>query len=653
MAGGDLLGTSISGLLAFQRALSVTGHNVSNVNTPGYSRQRADLVTRPPTPAGDGFIGNGVAVSSVGRIIDGFINGQLTAATAANSQLQEFHRLASQVDNLLADPQAGLSPSLQKFFDAVSGVANDPASIPARQVLLSEAQSLADRFHYLDQRLESLRQGVNTQVTNTVSEINGLAAGIAALNRGISLARGAGIGQSPNDLLDQRDALIRQLAERVSVTTVSQDDGAVNVFAGNGQTLVAGGTASILKVVGNPYDPTRAEVAITSGPITSIVSDALTGGTLGGTLQFRNNLLDSAQNALGRAAIGLAATFNDQHRLGQDLNNTLGGNFFAPIDGSSPRVLSASAATVGVSVSDVNALTTSDYRLDYDGATYTVTRLSDNAAVYSNAAFPGVIAAEGLTFSLTAGVVAAGDSFLIQPTRTGARDIGLALTDTRRIAVAAPIRTAEATNASGVPTNTGSGRIGAGAVSNIASLPLGANVTLTFDPNAGGAGIPGFVVGGGAPTPLLYNPATQGNGATLTLGGAYNGISFSVSGTPASGDSFVISNNTGGTSDNRNALALAGLRTQQLLGNGSATYEATYGQLVADVGTQTHGADISRNAQQALLNRVTEQRESVSGVNLDEEAADLVRFQQAYQAAAQMIAVSDTVFQTLLSAVRR
>ena len=653
MASGDLLGTSISGLLAFQRALSVTGHNVSNVNTPGYSRQRADLVTRPPTPSGDGFIGNGVTVNSVERIVDGFINGQMRAATAANGQLQEFYRLASQVDNLLADPQAGLAPSLQRFFGAVSDVANDPSSIPARQVLLSEAQSLADRFHYLDQRLESLRNGVNTQITNTVSEINGLASGIAAMNRDIALASGTGAGQPPNDLLDQRDELVRQLAERVAVTTVPQDDGALNVFIGNGQTLVVGGNASRLDVVGNPYDPTRKEVAITAGPISSIVSDMLTGGTLGGALQFRNEMLDSAQNALGRTAIGLAATFNDQHRLGQDLNNALGGDFFTAIDNSSPRVLSTSAATVSVSVSDVNALTTSDYRLDYDGATYTVTRLSDNAAVYSNAAFPGAIASEGLTFTLTAGVVAAGNSFLIQPTRTGARDIGLALSDVRRIAAAGPLRSAEATNASGVPTNTGSGRIGAAMASNTTSLPLAANITLTFDPDAGGVGVPGFVVGGGAPTPLLYNPATQGNGATLTLGGAYNGISFSVSGTPATGDSFVISNNTGGVSDNRNALALADLRTQQLLGNGAATYEAAYGQLVADVGIQTHRADINRSAQQALLNRVTGERESVSGVNLDEEAANLMRFQQAYQAAAQMVAVSDTVFQTLLGVVRR
>jgi flagellar hook-associated protein 1 FlgK len=652
MAGGDLLGTSISGLLAFQRALAVTGHNVSNVNTPGYSRQRVDLVTRPPTPSGDGFIGNGVTVNSVERIVDGFINGQLDAATAANGQLQEFYRLAAQVDNLLADPQAGLAPSLQRFFDAVHGVADDPNSTPARQVLLSEAQSLADRFHYLDQRLEALRSGVNTEITNTVGEINEFAAGIAEINRQITLARGAAGGQPANDLFDQRDELVRQLAERVAVTTVAQDDGTLSVFVGNGQTLVVGNTASALSVVGNPYDPTRKEVAITTGAVSSIVSDLVSGGRLGGALAFRDEMLDTGQNALGRTAIALADAFNAQHRLGQDLNDALGGDFFAAIDASSPRVLTTSAATVGATVTDATALTSSDYRLDFAGGNYTLTRLSDNAVVYGpNAAFPaGPI--DGLSFTL-GGVPAANDSFLIQPTRTGARDFAVALSDVERIAAAAPLRASAATNANGVPTNLGNAAIGAGAVSNTANLPLAANITLTFDPNAGGAGIPGFVVAGGPASPLLYNPATESAGKPFSFAPGYGGYSFTISGVPQANDQFVIANNAGGVGDNRNALALADLRTRALLDGGTATVESSYGQLVADVGSQTHRADINRNAQQVLLNRVTEERDSVSGVNLDEEAANMMRFQQAYQAAAQMVAVSDTVFQTLLAATRR
>jgi len=652
MAGGDLLGTSISGLLAFQRGLAVTGHNVANATTAGYSRQRVDLVTRPPTPSGDGFIGNGVAVNTVERVVNDFITSQLNAATANNSSLQAFYRLASQVDNLLADPQAGLAPGLQTFFDAVSGVANDPASVPARQVLLAEAQALTDRFHYIDQRVEELRSRTNTQIGNSVNEINAFASGIADLNRQILLFASGGTGQPANDLLDQRDELVRKLSERVAVTTSLQDDGALNVFIGSGQTLVIGSNATGLTAANNPYDPTRKEIAITTGPVTSIVSDLLRGGgTLGGVLAFRDEVLDPTQNTLGRTAIALADTFNAQHRLGQDLSGALGGDFFNAIDNISPRVLSTSAGVVDANVTDSGALTVSDYRLDFAGGNYSLTRLSDNAVVYGpNAAFPaGPI--DGLSFTL-AGVPAAGSSWLIQPTRTGARDIALALSNASRIAAAAPLRSAETTNASGVPTNVGSGSIGAGTVTNTTGLPLAGNITLTFNPNAGGAGVPGFVVAGGPATPILYNPATQSAGVSYTFPN-HGGFTFTISGVPQSGDSFVVSNNSGGTGDNRNALTLAGLRDRGVLDGGSTSLTASYGQLVVNTGATTHRVDISRNAQQTLLNNVVAERESVSGVNLDEEAANLLRFQQAYQAAAQMIGVTDTIFQTLLGAVRR
>jgi flagellar hook-associated protein 1 FlgK len=386
--------------------------------------------------------------------------------------------------------------------------------------------------------------------------------------------------------------------------------------------------------------------------VTSIVSDLLSGGgTLGGVQSFRDEMLDTAQNTLGRTAIALADTFNAQHRLGQDLTGALGGDFFSAIDSTSPRTLSSSAATVDANVTDISALTASDYRLDFVGGNYTMIRLSDNAVVYGpNAAFPaGPI--DGLSFTI-AGAPAAGDSWLIQPTRTGARDIALAITDASRVAAAAPLRSAEATNGSGVPTNLGSGRISAGTVTNTTGLPLGGNITLTFDPDAGGVGVPGFVVAGGPASPILYNPATQSTGVSYTFPN-HGGFTFTLSGVPQAGDSFVVSNNTGGTGDNRNGLALASLRDQGVLDGGTTGITTAYGQLVVNTGATTHRIDISRNAQQTLLNNVVAERESVSGVNLDEEAASMLRYQQAYQAAAQMIGVADTVFQTLLSAVRR
>jgi flagellar hook-associated protein 1 FlgK len=650
MAAGDLLGTAVSGLMAFQRQLATTGHNISNVNTPGFSRQNVQLDARLPQFSGDGFIGNGVQITTVKRSYDDFLTAQVRTSTSANSQLQQFVQSASQVDNLLSDPRAGLAPSLQSFFDAVHALANDPTSTTGRQILLSQANALADRFHYLDARLTDLRNGVNISINTAVNEINNLANSIATVNDQIVKASSNASGQLPNDLLDKRDELIAQLAERVAVSTVPQDNGALNVFIGNGQTLVIGGTANTLAVVTNQYDATRFEIGYQMGGATSNISSSITGGTLGGMLDFRNQILDTTQNALGRVAIGVSATFNDQHQLGVDLNGALGGDFFSPIDttSSTSRVLTASAAQVGVTITNPAALTSSDYRLDFNAGTYTLTRVSDGVVVYpANATFPAA-PIDGLTFTLTGPAPAAGDSFLIQPTRLGAKDIGVALTDPARIATAGPLRTGAATNGSGLPTNLGTGTISAGTVSNTTGLPLAAPATITLTFNSA---TNLFAVVGGPGGTIAYNPATEGAGKQFTFAG-FGGITFTLAGTPQNGDSFVISNNSNAASDNRNALALGDLRNALTLANSTATYENAYGQVVADVGTNTHRAQVNQNAQESVLKQATEARDSVAGVNLDEEAANMVRFQQAYQAAAQMIAVSNSVFQTMLDAVR-
>jgi flagellar hook-associated protein 1 FlgK len=655
MAGADILGVGISGLLAFQRELATTGHNISNANTPGYSRQVVDLTAQNPLPASNGYIGTGVQVSSVQRNYDSFLTANVRSATASNSQLQQYYQLASQVDNLLADPTAGLTPSLQRFFDSVQVVANDPTSAPSRQVMLSEANALADRFHYLDQRLGDLRTGVNTQIGSAVNEINSIASGIAAINKQIVDAQGAGGGQPPNDLLDKRDALVVQLAQRVAVTTVPQDDGALNIFIGNGQTLVAGNNASALSVTANTFDPTRSEIGYVVGGATTVITNSITGGSLGAALDFRNQILDTAQNELGRVALGLTSTFNAQHRLGMDANGNINQNFFSDITATSPTATGSTSNTgsgvVAASVTNISALTTSDYRLERTASGYTVTRLSDST-ITNLPSFPGSPATvDGVTLSLSSGAISVGDSFLIQPTRRGASAIGVVISSATQIATSAPIRTGEATNANGLPTNLGTGKISAGTVSNTTALPLAANITLAFDPNALGAGVPGFTVTGGPGGTLAYNPATESGGKQFTFP-AFGGITFTVSGTPSTADSFVISNNTSGVSDNRNALNLADLRNQLTLANGTATYEGTYGQLVTNVGADTHRAEINKGAQESLLNQVTQARDAVSGVNLDEEAANLVRFQQAYQAAAQVISISATLFQTLLTAVK-
>ncbi len=659
----DILSTGVSGLLAFQRALATTSHNISNVNTEGYSRQRTNLATRIPEPTGAGFIGTGVKVSSIERMYDQFLSEQLRTYTSNLTKLDAFHKLSSQVDNLLADANAGLAPSLQQFFNALQGVADNPSSIPAREVLLSQAESLAHRFQTIDQRLAALRDVVNTSVSNTVNDINTLSKSIAGINQSIVLALAQSGGQPPNDLLDQRDLLVRQLAERVPVTTVMQDNGAMNVFVGNGQVMVLGMDYNQLDVIPSDYDSFTLRVALTTsaGPGPD-VTDFLNGGTIGGLLSFRKEVLEPAQNSLGRIAIGLAETINAQHRQGLDLNNELGLDFFGFGGVTALATAAASSRNTGTAeitynITDVSALTASDYRISTsDGTTYALTRLSDNSVIgtYTPGAYPATIDVPGEGFSFRLDVAAnAGDSFELRPTRSAARDITLLIDDTKRIAAGAPLRATESI------TNLGSAQLNkldttAGATTDLVAVLAGGAVTMTYDD-----AIPGYTLSGPAAltgATLAYDPATESAGKTFDLGTIdpdYAGITFRLSGVPLPGDSFSISPNYDGVGDNGNALKLAAIDGIPILAGGTTTFQTAYGQMVSQVGARTHQASIDVGAQKTMVTQAEMALESVSGVNLDEEAANMLRFQQAYQANAQLINIAQSLFDTLLNAVRR
>ena len=648
---GDVLGTAISGLLASQRGLATTGHNVANVNTEGYSRQRLDLATRSPQKSGNGFIGTGVQGTNVRRVFDQFLTDQVRTGTTNFARADRFYEFARQVDNLLAEPNGGLAPALQDFFDAVQQLAADPASTSTRQVLLSEAEGLQQRFHTLDRRLQEIERGVDDRLGVLTTEINALAEGVAKLNRDILVAEGTAQGRPANDLRDQRDELVRELAVRVDVTTLEQDNGALNVFVGTGQALVVDTTALRLDMVANEFDPTRSEVGLTAGGGTVVISDFLRGGELAGVLGFRRDVLDDARNGIGQVAIGLSSFVNTQHRLGLDLDGVLGRDFFNDIAATAPQALPSNQnapplAQVGVSVTDPGALTASDYLLEYDGANYTLTRLSDNALVSTFATFPQAV--EGMTLTLT-GATAAGDRFLVRPTNSAAREFALALSDPRQVAAALPLRVQTDV------TNAGTGKVELDAVATASGLPLSAGggpITLTFDANAAGVGVSGFIVSAPPGGSLAYDPATESAGKTFTLFG-FGDVSFTVTGAPLDGDRFTLEDSAGAVGDNGNALVLAEQQVTGMLNNGTATYEDTYGQLVAAVGATTRQAEINRDAQEGLLDQVVASREAVSGVNLDEEAANLLRFQQAYEANARLISAADSMFQSLLGAVGR
>ena len=636
--GSNVFNIGVSGLAAAQAGLLTTGHNISNASTPGFNRQQIVQSTNTPEFTGAGYFGQGTNVVTVKRIYNQFLATQSLTAQTRLTELNAYADQIRQIDGLLADSSAGLSTALNDFFRGVHEVAASPSSIPARQSMLSMAQALVGRFQSVDGRLNEIRDGVDTQLVSTVADINSYATQIAELNQRIILAEAAGPAQPANDLLDQRDQLVAQLNQQVRVTTIAESDGSLSVFVGNGQAVVIGSQSYGLATMQSGEDASRMTVGITlaGGGTAAMPESMLTGGTLGGLLAFRSESLDEAQNALGRIAIGLAETLNAQHRLGQDLTGAPGGNFFtAPaaqvLYPNTP--LNGGTAVIGVAVADANSLTTSDYRLTADGGgNYTLTRLSDNTTVFAAAALPQTV--EGLTISLSAGAANAGDTFLIQPTRAAAGDLAVALTDARSIAAAAPIRSAASNS------NTGSGSISAGSVNG--PPPVNANltqtVTLTFDD---------------PPTTFDVNGTGTGNPANVafTAGGniTYNGWTIQISGTPAAGDVFTISANSAGVSDNRNALLLAGLQTGKTLAGGTASYQSAYAQIVSDVGNKTREVEVTITAQESVLKQAQDAQQSLSGVNLDEEAANLLRYQQAYQASGKMIEIASKLFETLLS----
>jgi flagellar hook-associated protein 1 FlgK len=645
-----IFGISITGLRAAQMGLTTTGHNITNASTPGYNRQQIVQSTNTPLYTGAGFLGQGTNVSTVKRIYSQFLDNQVQAAQTQSSYLDTYYAQISQLDNMLADPSAGLSPALQEFFAGVHDVAANPASVPSRQSMLSSSEALVSRFQALNQRFEEIRDGVNSQITASVSLINSYAQQIATLNHQVVIAEAGGNGQPPNDILDQRDHLVAELNKEINVSVVKQDDGSYNVFMGKGQALVVGQQALTLSARPLPDDPESMGVAYVNygGSAQMLPPDSLDGGNLGGLLAFRSETLDQAQNELGRVAIGLAQTFNEQHRLGQDLNGDLGGYYFnvrgtSGIPGQnafpSAKVVAntqnnPASGVPAVTLSDVSSVTSSDYTLARTATGFTLTRRSDNVALFSNAALPQAV--DGLTIAAPA-TFSTGDSWLIQPTRDGAKDISVAISDTAKIAAAAPISTAAAY------ANTGSGTISAGSV-NPPPPPnanLQNNVTIAFI-DATHFSVTDNTTSTVLAASVLYNPLA---GASVS----YNGWTAVLNGAPAAGDSFTVAPNTNGVSDNRNALLLAGLQTTNTLAGGTATYQSAYSQIVSSVGVKSRDINVTGQAQASLVTQTQQAQQSMSGVNLDEEAANLLRYQQAYQASGKMMQIATTLFETLLS----
>ncbi len=658
----DLAGIALSGLKASRTSLSTTSHNISNIDTQGYSRQVTGLGTRLPEFSGGTFIGQGVDVDSITRVSNQYVVEQLRRDSSAYSSYNAYYDYAVRVDQLLGDDSTAITPSLQRFFDAFQDLSNDPASISNRQVLLSTGQALVNRFNTVYNQVFQTNETLNTELNSVTSKITQLSASIASYNQSIQSVFTNNTGEAPNDLLDQRDEAVRQLSELVGIDILPQANNSLSIFVGSGQPLVVGGTSFELETGDTVSGLSRDEVLLTSGSSSQNITSLISGGRLGGLLSVREELIDPVFNELGRIALVLSDTVNQQHQLGMDLDNQLGGLFFSDINGAlaqtsrvAPEASNSGTVNLTVSIDDAGALGTESYTLSFDSGTGNYTLFNSDNTVNSTFADPGAggsfTTTDGFSLNFTSGSPADGDTFQILPTRFGAAEMSMQLTSVRQVAAAIPVTT-------NLPaTNTGNGFIENIVVDDTttvdfttAPFALSPPYEIRFT-----SGTSYDVVNTNTATTVATGVAFtpgQSNGL-LEQAGLYptSGYDVVYNGSPATNDIVQIYYNNGGVADNRNALRIVELSGTKTVSNGTTTYQGAYAQLVSGVGTRTNDAEVSQEAAETILNQSKSQWESISGVSLDEEAANLIRFQQAYQASARVIQVSGELFDTIIGSL--
>ena len=628
----DLLSTSVSGLLAFQQALDVTSNNISNSATPGYSVETANLVEQPGQFTGSGFSGGGVAVQSTTRAYSAQLTQQVRSSQSSYSSFNTLATQAQQIDNMLSDSTTGLSTSLQNFVNSLQTVSTSPSSTPARQALLSQGQALAQQLQSYDSQINQYGSQLESQISTDVAQINTLSTNIANLNQQIAAASAS--GQTPNQLLDQRGTMIDQLSKYISVQTVPQSNGMTNVYIGNGQALVSSGTAQQLSTLPGTYNPTELGIGIQSSTGVTNLTTEMSGGELGGLLSARSQVLDPTQSALGQISVAVATLVNQQQTSGMTLNGTAGQPMFTV---GGVQVLPASgntgSATISASRTSLSQLTTDSYQLQYAGGSWQLkdTTTGQAVAMTGNGTAASPFTAAGMSFVIS-GTPAANDSYQISPTAGATAGLTMQLTDPSQVAAASLVQ------ASAGAANTGTGTVGSASVTSPANYVSG-TYTVTFS------------------SPTQY---TVTNGATTVTSGTYtsgtpisfNGQQITLTGTPAANDTFTVSpNSTANTGDNSNVLAMiSGLSSKALTG-GTASVSDVATNLVSHVGVLTQQAQNNASAQQAVNQEATTARSNATGVNLDQQAADMLRYQQAYQAMAQVISMSNQMFTSLIQAV--
>lgn len=634
-----LLSVATGALTANQSILQTTGHNIANVNTPGYSRQTAVLQSVPGQFTGGGYIGKGVALTTIERNYDEFLTRQSTLASAVSAGDTARSDKLTQLEDIFPGGTDGLGAAISDMLNSFSDVASAPTDLTARTVALTKIDETASRIRTASQSLEDLKSSTSQEIAQKVEAINSLAKGIASINDQIAKTQGS--GQVPNDLLDQRDQLVRDLNQYIQTSSVAASDGTVGIFIGGSQALVLGNSAASLAVTSDDFnDLSKTKVSLTrNGQSMVLDENTLGGGSVPSLLRFQNTDLVEGRNLLGRLSLAVSTSMNAQQKLGLDLDGNPGGNLFTPTDlNTSGNILKpatqAASTVLTLGIADATKFVASDYEINFTGAaTGSITRKSDGIVT----AFSSVpITIDGLTIS-AAGSANPGDRFLIKPFSTSASNISAEFSMPRALAVASPIVGEMGTS------NTGSLQLSSlAAKTNAATPPQPTPVVITFT---------------GTNT---YTRSDEVPPNTTTFnylsGQAISSADWSLvlQGSPKAGDTFKIAGIKDAANNNGvdyklnagNATALMNLRDVAMF-DGSALTDG-YASLMTQIGVRSQSATYAANVSSSIAANLETQRTAVSGVNLDEEAAKLIQYQQAYQASAKVIQIAQSVFDTLI-----
>ncbi|ASP46575.1 flagellar hook-associated protein FlgK [Cognaticolwellia beringensis] len=673
----NLYQTGVSGLLSAQQQLATTGHNIANVNTEGYTRQRTEQGSAVGNYNGGNFVGSGTYVQDITRLYDQFSYKEQLLNKSNLGNADSISLDLNQLNEIMSFSSEAIGGAIDRFYQAVNGIADNPNDLGLRNIALSQANVLAKDFNSLNYNLDQLEKSTNGEIEQMASKISQISLDLAKINEQILQNKDLNLTGQPNDLLDKRDQLVNQLGEYTSVHTIEDTHGVMTVMIGNGATLVAGITPLTVSVEAGDPDALQTKLQLNSRNGKVALDASKLGGAIAAKIEYRDEHVAKARSELNLLAMAVSETLNQSQAKGLDLNAKQGLDIFTDINATNlqnSRVLASSKNTgtvqAGINITDVSLVPANDFTIKYDGTDYIMTNAQNGSTTTLVASSPGVYPTDyGFEFKVNSGTPSTDDRFTLRPTENSAALMKVTLTDPKSIA---------ASSAIGVEADENNVSNGSVSIINVAdpevarSYTDGTNANIVVD------------VYETAPPPLpapqtptgifeyrVYDAANPPPALTLATGTFAAGASavidmppspatpafqIEIAGLPVgqgtlAREKFTISD-AFGSGNATNANLMASTQEQQILGGGKQTFNQALASATAEVGSNASTAELVADTAQALFTQAYNRNQSNSGVNLDEEAANLLKYQQAYQASSQIISVANTIFDTLLAVSR-